>query len=397
MPNFESPDRNHEAVVVGAGAAGLGAAAELGRRGIGAIVLEGADQIGSSWARRYERLHLNTVRWLSAPRHSRIPRSAGRWPSRESFVEHLRDFARRESLAIEFGAEVTRIDRDQGGYALETSTGPRHAHYVVVATGYDRSPLVPPWPGLETFEGKLIHSAEYRGAGNFQDREVLVIGAGNTGTEIAVQLHRGGATRVWMSVRTPPNIVPLEPLGIPITLFARLSEIQPSAVVDRVGAALQRLALGDLSPYGLPSAPYGIGTELRVKGLGPVVDRGFVSALKAGDVELVPPVVGFDGDRVLLADGSHVEPQAAIAATGYRHGLERLVGHLGALHPSGRPTCIRGEANPEAPGLYFSGFWLPASGQLPAMRRTTRRIGREIARQRHADRSRPSLDAEAVE
>jgi hypothetical protein len=149
------------------------------------------------------------------------------------------------------------------------------------------------------------------------------------------------------------------------------------------------------SPHGLPPAPYGIGTELRVKGLGPVADRGFVEALKAGRVELVPPVEGFDGADVLLAGGRRIQPEVVIAATGYRMGLEPLVGHLGVLRPSGRPHFVRGETNPAAPGLHFNGYWLPLSGELPAIRRTTKRIGAEITRSR-AGRGAPRPAATAA-
>ncbi|HEX6752530.1 MAG TPA: NAD(P)/FAD-dependent oxidoreductase [Solirubrobacterales bacterium] len=379
-------DTAPEAIVIGGGAAGLATAAELGRRGITAVVLERADEIGNSWHRRYEGLRLNTARRFSAPRHSRIPRSAGRWPTREAFAAHLRGYAVREGIAIERGIEALRIERGDDGYTVETSHGPRSAHLVVVATGYDHTPILPAWHGREDFAGDLIHAADYCSASDFRNKDVLVVGAGNTGTEIAVQLHRAGAARVRIAVRTPPNIMPLELFGIPITLFALLGEGQ-SAGADLFGRIVQRLVWGDLSEHGLLPSPYGIGTELRLKGLGPVVDRGFVGTLKAGQVEIVPAVQGFDGADVCLASGGRIQPQAVIAATGYRMGLEPLVGHLGLLTPAGRPTCVRGEENPAAPGLYFNGFWLPASGQLPAMRRTTKRIGQEIARQGRKDRT----------
>jgi putative flavoprotein involved in K+ transport len=377
-----SIDLDHEAIVIGAGAAGLAAAAELGRRGVEATVLERAAEIGASWRRRYEGLHLNTVRWLSAPRRSRIPRRVGRWPSREAFVDYLCGYAEREGIAVEYGVAAQKIDRTGRGYLLDSSTGRRSARFVVVATGYDHSPSIPEWPGRESFDGELIHAAHYRNVEDFKGQDVLVVGIGNTGTEIAVQLHRAGAARVRIAMRTPPNLVPLELLGIPITLLARVSERQPRVFTDWFGQVVQRLAWGDLAPYGLPRAPYGIGTELRLKGLGPVVDRGFVSALKTGGIELVSAVIGFDRSSVQLADGIRIQPQAVIAATGYRMGLEGLAGHLEVLLPSGKPACVRGETNPAAPGLHFNGFWLPASGQLPAMRRTTRRIGREISRQK---------------
>ncbi len=367
--------------MIGAGVAGLSAAVELGRRGVGAVVLDRADQVGSSWAGRYDGLRLNTFRSLSSPLHSRIPRSAGRWPTRQALVDHLKEYADRKRVEIEFGVAVRRIERRPGGYELQTTGGPRSARFVVVATGYDQAPSMPEWPGAAAFEGELIHAREYRNPDPFAGCDALVVGAGNTGTEIAVQLQ-GLADRVRIAVRTPPNLVPLELFGVPITHLARLSEMVPDQIVDLVGRGIQRIAFGDLTPYGLPRAPDGIGTELRVKGLGPVADRGIVDALRSGRIELVPAVEGFDGADVVLAGGRRIRPGVVIAATGYRMGLESLVGHLGVLDPSGRPTRRRGEAHPAAPGLHFNGCWLPLSGELPAMRRTTRTIGREITRSR---------------
>jgi putative flavoprotein involved in K+ transport len=372
--------QSHEALVIGAGVAGLSAAVELRRRGIQALVLERSDGVGSSWERRYDGLRLNTFRRLSSPLHSRIPRSAGRWPSREALVEHLRQYVRREGVEVEFGIAVRRIDRVGGGYRLDTPVGSRSAPFVVVATGYDHSPSIPDWPGIETFEGEMIHAREFRVPAPFAGRDTLVIGAGNTGTEIAVQLARAGSTRTRMAVRTPPNLMPLDLFGVPITYLARAAELGPEPLVNLVGRGIGRYAVGDLTRFGLPSAPFGIATELRVKGLGPVLDRGIGTEVRAGRVEVVPAVQGFDGADVLLAGGRRIQPEAVIAATGYRMGLEPLVGHLGVLLPSGKPACPRGEPHPAAPGLHFNGYWLPMSGELPAMRRTARRIGAEITR-----------------
>ncbi len=368
--------------MIGAGVAGLSAAAELGRRGVRALVLDRAQDVGSSWERRYDGLRLNTFRWHSSPLHSRIPRSAGRWPTREALVEHLRRYARRERVEIEFGIDVRRIDRTSTGYLVETSAGGREARFVVVATGYDHSPRIPEWPGADGFEGDLIHAREFRNPAPFAGRDALVVGAGNTGTEIAAQLAADSTARVRMAVRTPPNLVPIEFLGIPITYLARAAELAPEPLVNLIGRGLRRYAVGDLTPHGLPPAPLGIGTELRVKGLGPVLDRGIGAALRSGRVEVVPAVDSFEGPDVGLADGRRIQPEVVIAATGYRMGLEPLVAHLGVLLPSGKPACQRGESHPASPGLHFNGYWLPMSGELPAMRRTTKRIGAEITRSR---------------
>lgn len=368
--------------MIGAGSAGLWAAAELRRRGVDVVLLERTGVVGASWRRRYDGLRLNTVRWLSGLPRMPIPRDAGRWPSRDDFVAYLEDFAEHYGLRICFGIDVSRIERAGEEWRLETSAGALSARVVVVATGYDRTPKVPDWPGKEDFGGVLLHASEYRNPEPFRNKDVLVVGVGNSGTEIATQLAAGGAARVRVSMRTPVNFVPRELAGMPMTVFARLGELLPDRLGDWVGILAQRAAVGDLSRYGMPRAPYGISTELRVKGLGPVMDSGFVAALKEERIELVAAVERFHGTEVVLAEGSRIRPEVVIATTGYRHGLEALVGHLGVLLPSGKPAVLAPRTHPNAPRVYFNGFWLPLSGQLPGMRRTSRRIARAVAHER---------------
>jgi putative flavoprotein involved in K+ transport len=378
-----------EAVVIGAGAAGLGAAAELSRRGIEVAVLDEAAEAGASWRRRYDGLRLNSARALSGLRGAPIPWRAGRFPSRDAYRHYLASCVERFGLDLQLGVKVVRLDREEGGYRLRTSRGDLRSRCVVVATGYDRIPQLPTWPGLDSFTGELRHAFEYRTSAPFVGRDVLVVGTGNSGTEIAAQLAAGGAARVRLAMRTPVNILPRQFLGIPSSLIGRASLRAPAAMVDVGARAMQRLAFGDLERYGMPGAPWGVGSELRRKGLGPVIDGGFVAALQARRVSLVASVEALDGAEVVLSDGTRSCPDAVIAATGYRHGLEELVAHLGVLDPSGRPERIGGEAHPAAPGLYFNGYWQPLTGQIAAMRITSRRIGRAVAREhRRARRAR---------
>ena len=108
---------------------------------------------------------------------------------------------------MRLGVEVDRIDRGDGHWTLLTSSGSLHARFVVVATGYDRVPRVPEWPGRDTFTGELLHGSAFRNADPYRGRDVLVVGAGNTGTEIATRLV-DSAARVRVSFRTPVNIMP---------------------------------------------------------------------------------------------------------------------------------------------------------------------------------------------
>src|ERR1700704_2089216 len=120
----------------------------------------------------------------------------------------------------------------------------------------------------------------------------------------------------------------------------------------------------------------------------PAYDSGFVRLLNARQIEIVPAVGGFDGPDVLLADDTRIQPEAVIAATGYRSGLEPLVGHLGVLDEYGVPLVSGGDEHPSARGLFFNGYRTDLSGQLRLMRPDARAIARAAARRlKHSRRT----------
>lgn len=173
--------------------------------------------MGEPWRSRYDRLHLHTIRTLSHLPGYRIPRHFGRWVARDQFVQYLEQYAAHHRLEPRFGVEATRIDRDDGNWSVCTPAGTIPARVVVVATGYTRFPHLPRWPG--TFDGPVVHSVEYRNPQPYRDQDVLIVGAGNSGTEIAVDLAEGGARRVRIAIRTPPNILRRDVKGFPIQLL----------------------------------------------------------------------------------------------------------------------------------------------------------------------------------
>jgi putative flavoprotein involved in K+ transport len=373
---------HREVVVIGAGAAGLGVAAELRRRGVEALVLERGKAVGASWRSRYKDLRLNTDRRISGLPGARIPRRAGRWPTRDDFIAYLDAYAKRWDLDIRFESAVERIEQEGKVWLLQSSDSCVLAPSVVICTGHDQRPYLPAWPGVDTFAGELLHAADFQDASKFAGKDVLVVGLGTSGTEIATRLT-AHARRVRLAFRSPPNLMPDKLVGMPITELARLFESAPSWLTDSLGRLVRRLTIGDLSVYGLPPAPHGLATELKVKKMGPVVDRGFASALREGSIELLPSVGSLDANSVCLCNGARLHPDVVIAATGYRPDLEQMVGHLGVLKPSGQPA-LSDRTGTAAPGLFFNGYWLPLSGELPAMRRTSRRIARAITSENSA-------------
>jgi putative flavoprotein involved in K+ transport len=338
-----------QTVIVGAGPAGLAVAALLGRRGSPYTVLDRGTGVGASWRSRYDSLQLHTARWLSALPHASIPRRYGPWVRRDDLVAYLEDYARRFEIEPELGIEVTRIQPHASGWRVETSDGTREAERVVLATGYCNAPHMPDWPGWDTFPGPLLRSADYREPSSYRDKRVLVVGAGNSAAEIAVDLAGVGAD-VQLSVRTPPNIVRRDTLGVPSQLFGIVLRRLPESVNNPVGSVLRRLTVPDLSGYGLPAPVDGFSKFLRSQTI-PILDHGFVATLRQGRITVVPAVESLQEQDVRLADGSVVRPDAIIAATGYRPDLGRLVGDLGVLDESGQPRVHGAQTLPEAPGL----------------------------------------------
>jgi putative flavoprotein involved in K+ transport len=372
--------------VVGAGPAGLAAGAMLRRQGIEPLLVDRAEAIGDSWRQHYDRLHLHTVRWLSNLPALPIPRSEGKWVSRDGVARYLEAYARFHRLRVLLETEVTRIDRDGRAWVAATPTGPIRAGVVVVATGYNRVPFLPDWPGRDGFSGQLIHSIAYRNPATHRGKEVLVVGTGNSGAEIAVDLVEGGAGRVLLSVRTPPNILRRDLGGFPTQVLGVGMRRLPPRVVDTLAAATRRLTIGDLRPYGLPQPRRGTYTRVREDDRIPILDVGLIGLLKRRRITVVGPVAGFDGADVLLEDGDRLRPDVVIAATGFRRALEDLVGHLGVLGRHGRPVIHGSATHPNAPGLHFIGYSNPLSGNLRELGIDARKIARAVTRRRTGSR-----------
>jgi cation diffusion facilitator CzcD-associated flavoprotein CzcO len=369
-----------QVAVVGAGPAGVAAAVALKDRQLRPVVLDEAEQVASSWRARYDRLRLNTCRPYSHLPKRRFARGTPMFPSRDQLVEHLDRHAHEDGIDLRLGTRVERIDRSDGGWALETSEGELRTPQVIVATGYEQEPIIPDWPGRELFRGRFLHSREYRNPEPFAGERVLVVGPGCSGMEIAYDLAEGGASKVWLSARTPPNIVlRAGPGGLPGDMIAVVLLHLPPRIGDAIARFGRKQDLGDLTEYGLPVPEEGVMTRLRRTGQAPaIVDREVIDAIAARRIEVVPGVESVEETGVQLTGGSRVEPDSVIAATGYTRLLGPLVGHLGVVDERGMPRA-RGQ-RPAAPGLRFIGY-VPRPGGIGYAGKEARRAARAIARE----------------
>ena len=378
-------------IIVGAGPAGLATAARLRQLGHQPTVLDQSSDLGGSWPKRWDGLRLHTMRALSGLPDAPIPRRYGRWVSRSDFIAYLTDYAERFQIEPELGVRVTRVDRSEdGSWQVETESAGAHeqrsTESVVIATGYSRVPVIPDWPGRDRFRNSLTHSADYRNATAYAGRQVLVVGAGNSASEIAAELVEGGAS-VLMSVRTPPNIVRRSTLGVPSQLVGLTMKRAPESIMNSMSSALRRVSVPDLSEHGLPAPRDAYTQFLRTRTI-PVLDHGFVDHVRAGRITIVAAVDSLTKDEVILSDGRRLTPDAVICGTGFSPGLQGLVGHLDVLDDHGRPFAEGGRAVPGAPGLYFVGMYAVLSGVLYEIGSEAREVADAVAaRSTVSDRS----------
>ena len=367
-------------VVVGAGQSGLSAALSLKDLGLEPLVLERADAVASAWRGRYDRLKLNTWRAHSHLPDRPFPKGTPTFPSRDQVVRHLERHAAEEGLEFRFGTEVERIDRDGDRWIVTTRDGNVRSPQVVVATGYENDPFIPDWPGRDRFGGELLHARDYKRPAPYAGKRVLVVGPGCTGMEIAFDLAESGAAKVWLAARTPPNILLREgPAGVPGDVIGSVLLHTPVRFADWFANLGRRIDVGDLTEHGLPVPEEGVFSRMYRLGVAPaIIDEEILGTIKSGAIEIVRGVESLDPRGVALADGATVEPDAIICATGYRRGLEPLVGHLGVLGERGVPRALG--TKPAAPGLRFIGY-IPRPGGLGYMAKEAKRAAKVIKRE----------------
>jgi len=368
-------------IVIGAGPAGLATSYALDKVGVASVVLEQEARIGEPWRRRHKNLTLNTHRDLSAMPGLAFPKGTPAFPHRDQVVEHLTAFGKHHGLPIEYGVTVDAISREDEFWAVRANGAKRLARDVVVATGRDKHPYIPEWKGAKEF-GKLIHAADFGEAANYAGKSALVIGAGNSGFDLLNHLIRVKTGQLWLAARNGPSILPKRIAKVAVHKFSPITNALPGWLADAVVGTTQRLMWGDMTRHGLPKAPGGGVSRLRGDYTAIAADDGAMNAIKAGRIKVVPTVREFQPDgTVVLDDGQAIRPDVTIAATGYRTGLEGLVGELGVLDERSFPL-VNGADHPNAPGLWFLGMRPSIRGCFYASIQQAGQIAKAIARNR---------------
>jgi thioredoxin reductase len=323
MTGRMSETSKHRYCIIGAGPAGLAQARAFKRRGIEFDVFERHQRLGGLWdidnpgSPLYESAHLISSRTRSGFLGFPMPSSYPDYPRHDLILEYLRSFATAYELAphIQFDQSVERVTPTAAGATVRV--GGRDVQYagVVCATGMNWVPNFPQYPG--EFSGAVRHTASYRHGAELAGKRVLVIGLGNSGADIACDAARF-AKQAYVSLRRGYYFVPKHIFGRPADVFAHASVWLPRWLQLWLFAWLHRWVVGDTRALGMPAPDHGI---LRAH---PLANDQLLHHLRHGDVTLKPDVAGFAGRRVSFKDGSSIEVDEVLVATGYRASLPYL-------------------------------------------------------------------------
>jgi cation diffusion facilitator CzcD-associated flavoprotein CzcO len=366
-----------QAIVIGAGPAGLGVGACLSQANILTIVIEQSEMVGSAWRRHYDRLHLHTDKKHSALPFSPYSREYPRYPSRLQVVEYLETYAKHFQLDIRFNQKADSACFRNDRWEVQTQDTLYRAPNLVVASGYNREPVVPTWPGQASFKGLICHSSEYKNGESFRGQRVLVVGFGNSGGEIALDLWEHAA-RPGIAVRGAVNVIPREVFGIPFLFIAIPQRKIPARVADAMNAPLVHFLIGDLAKYGLRKASYGPMTQARNYSRIPLIDVGTIKLIKEGHLAVYPAIEEFTPDGVKFTDGKQASFDAVILATGFRPRLNNFL-NLASSIMNEEGTPLQSGVETSMPGLYFCGYYVSPTGMLREIGMEAKQISASIA------------------
>ncbi|GGK60682.1 flavin-containing monooxygenase [Rufibacter glacialis] len=323
----------YDVMVIGAGQAGLALGYYLHLQNKNFLLVDAAPRLGDSWRNRYDSLRLFTpAEYCHLPGWPlQLPK--GYYPSKNEIADYLEQYAAHFKLPVALQQEVISLTKEEGIFHIQTTSTSFLARQVVIATGPFQAPFIPEYPTAPSADLVQIHSAHYRSPAQIPAGKVLVVGAGNSGAQIAVELAR--THEVHLSVKKPPRFSSLTKWGKSVFWWATKTKVLYASPSSFIGNRLRRDS--DLI-YGL---------ELK-------------ELLQNKKVSLRPAITGFGQEHITFQDGTHTRFQSIVWATGFKpdYGWLQLPGALGS---NGQPVHQQG-ISPVA-GLFYLGLsWQRSRG-----------------------------------
>ncbi|CAJ2643320.1 unnamed protein product [Trifolium pratense] len=317
----------HGPVIVGAGPSGLAAAACLKEKNIPCIILERSNCIASLWQlKTYDRLRLHLPKQFCELPFMEFPSNFPTYPSKQQFIKYLEDYAERFGIRPRFNETVKNAEFDSkiGCWKLKSfsSKGDLTTEYVcrwlIVATGENAEAVVPNIEGVDEFDGIIRHTSLYKSGEEFRGKKVLVVGCGNSGMEVCLDLCNHDATPSLV-VRDSVHVLPREMLGkSTFGLSMWLLKWFPLRLVDRFLLIVSWLMLGDTSQLGLDRPSLGPLQLKNLSGKTPVLDVGTLAKIKGGHIKVRPSIKRLKRHTVEFIDGRSENFDGIILATGYK-------------------------------------------------------------------------------
>ena len=372
-----------EACVIGAGPAGLAAAKALADRDISFDWFEKGSMVGGLWridndnggAAAYQTLHLNSSRPLTQYPSFPMPADWPDYPSHQLMARYFQDFADHFGLTgrVTFNSPVEKVEPLPGpgrpgdsGWSVTTPNGTGSYRQVIVGNGHHSEPRVPDLPGK--FTGESFHAHDYLEPEVFEDRDVLVIGVGNSGMDIACDATKL-AKSVTVVTRHGVHVLPKYAFGRPIDQFGSpLNAYLPFPVERRVYEVIQRFSTGAPQDRGLPEPDH------RLLSAHPTVSSEFCDRVGHGDIAMKPDIDRLDGRTVHFVDGTSADVDLLVYATGYRVALPFLDTDIYDPADNEMPLYQR-VLTPDLPGLFFIGYVQTVGSNIPLAEMQSEWIG----------------------
>ena len=344
-------------LIVGAGPAGLATAGRLRKAGLDFEIIEQSSHVGNAWREHYDRLCLHTVKELSSLPLLDFPEDYPQYVHKDQLVNYFDQYQQHFDIQPHFNEAATAIRKDSEQWQVQTSKGNTFTtDHLVIATGVNHSPNRPTFTGEEQFKGAITHSKTYKNPAPFVGKHVLVIGMGNTGAEVALDLAEGGAASTTIAVRGAVNIVPRDLRGRSTQVTALQLSKLPNWLGDWIGVQVRRITMGDLPKYGLPYPKMPPARQLRTTGKTPVVDLGTANLIRSGQIKIINEgVKQFHESEVEFESGQRHAYDSVILCTGYKASLMQLIeGSEAMVDHQNWPKFVVGEDQHE--GIYFIGY-----------------------------------------